>query len=124
MRQPTKIIGGAYLLGVWIYGLWYVWEHAEGSTQVGTLAGHAIRVTEFVVSPTARSVLLEDIMKPKRPIDVLRDSAGSMDVGTPEEGSIEGFVKRLQPHESGVASVQRWCAGHRRQHKRANRGSN
>ncbi len=42
MRQSTKILGGAYLLGVWIYGLWYVWEHAEGSTQVGTLAGHAI----------------------------------------------------------------------------------
>ncbi len=31
-------------------------------------------------------------MKSKRPIDVLRDSAGSMDIGLPEEGPIEGFV--------------------------------
>ncbi len=31
-------------------------------------------------------------MKSKQPIDVLRDSASSMNVGTPEDGSIEGFV--------------------------------
>lgn len=31
-------------------------------------------------------------MKSKRPIDVLRDSAGSMEIGTPEEGSNKGFV--------------------------------
>ena len=39
MKQHIKILGGAYLLGVWIYGLWYVWEHWEGSTQIGTLTG-------------------------------------------------------------------------------------
>ena len=32
-------------------------------------------------------------MKRKRPIDVLRDSAFSMEVGTPEEGSLEEFMK-------------------------------
>jgi hypothetical protein len=39
MKQHIKILGGAYLLGAWIYGLWYVWEHWEGATQVGSLAG-------------------------------------------------------------------------------------
>jgi hypothetical protein len=39
MKQPIKILGGAYLLGAWIYGLWYVWEHWAGSTHIGTLAG-------------------------------------------------------------------------------------
>ena len=42
MKQPIKILGGAYLLGIWIYGLWYVWEHSEGAIQIGTLGGHAI----------------------------------------------------------------------------------
>jgi hypothetical protein len=42
MKQPIKILGGVYLLGVWIYGLWYVWENWEGAKQIGTLAGHAI----------------------------------------------------------------------------------
>ena len=32
-------LGRAYLLGAWIYGLWYVWGHWEESTQIGTLAG-------------------------------------------------------------------------------------
>ena len=39
MKQPSKILGGVYVLGIWIYGLWYVWEHWEGSTHIGTLAG-------------------------------------------------------------------------------------
>ncbi len=39
MKQLRKILGGAYVLGIWIYGLWYVWEHWEGSTHIGTLAG-------------------------------------------------------------------------------------
>ena len=38
MKQSAKILGGAYVLGIWIYGLWYVWEHWEGSIQIGTLA--------------------------------------------------------------------------------------
>ncbi len=42
MKQNIKILGGAYLLGTWIYGIWYVWEHWEGSTQIGTLAGAGI----------------------------------------------------------------------------------
>ena len=41
MKQHIKFLGGAYLLGAWVYGLWYVWEHWEGSTQIGTLAGTA-----------------------------------------------------------------------------------
>ncbi len=41
MKQLAKILGGAYLLGVWIYGLWYVWEHWGGTTHIGTLAGVA-----------------------------------------------------------------------------------
>ncbi len=41
MKLLAKNLGGAYLLGIWIYGLWYVWEHWEGSTQIGTLAGTA-----------------------------------------------------------------------------------
>lgn len=32
-------------------------------------------------------------MKPKRPIDQLRDSAGSMKVGSEEEGALTGFVQ-------------------------------
>ena len=39
MKQSAKILSGAYLLGVWIYGLWYVWEHWEGSTHIATLTG-------------------------------------------------------------------------------------
>ncbi len=39
MKPPIKILGSFYLLGAWIYGLWYVWEHWEGATQIGTLAG-------------------------------------------------------------------------------------
>ncbi len=39
MKQLIKILGGAYVLGAWIYGLWYVWEHWEGSTHIGTLVG-------------------------------------------------------------------------------------
>jgi hypothetical protein len=42
MKQPIKILGGAYLLGIWIYGLWYVWENLEGAKQIGTLAGDAV----------------------------------------------------------------------------------
>ena len=42
MMQSAKFLGGAYLLGAWIYGLWYVWEHWAEATQIGTLAGHAI----------------------------------------------------------------------------------
>ncbi len=41
MKQHIKILGSAYVLAAWIYGLWYVWEHWEGSTQIGTLAGAA-----------------------------------------------------------------------------------
>ncbi len=39
MKQQINILVSAYVLGIWIYGLWYVWEHWEGSTQIGTLAG-------------------------------------------------------------------------------------
>ena len=39
MKQSAKILSGVYVLGIWIYGLWYVWEHWEGSTHVGSLAG-------------------------------------------------------------------------------------
>ncbi len=39
MQQSAKIFFGAYVLGIWIYGLWYVWEHWEGATHIGTLAG-------------------------------------------------------------------------------------
>ena len=39
MKQLAKILGGAYVLGIWIYGVWYLWEHWEGSTNIGTLAG-------------------------------------------------------------------------------------
>jgi hypothetical protein len=42
MKQNIKILGGAYVLGIWIYGLWYVGENWEGAKQIGTLAGHAI----------------------------------------------------------------------------------
>ncbi len=42
MKQHIKILGSAYVLGAWVYGLWYVWEHWEGSTHIGTLAGYAI----------------------------------------------------------------------------------
>jgi hypothetical protein len=45
-----------------------------------------------MISSTARAVLLEGNMKSKRPIDVLRESAGSMDIGSPEEGPIQGYV--------------------------------
>ncbi len=41
MKQRIKFLGGVYLLGAWIYGLWYVWENWEGAKQIGTLAGHA-----------------------------------------------------------------------------------
>ncbi len=51
MKQPAKILGGAYVLGIWIYGLWYVWEHWEGSTYIGTLAG-----TGFVRGSAASSI--------------------------------------------------------------------
>ncbi len=39
MNQSAKILGGAYVLGIWAYGLWHVWENWEGSTHIGTLAG-------------------------------------------------------------------------------------
>ncbi len=39
MKPLGKILSGAYVIGIWIYGLWYVWEHWEGSTHIGTLAG-------------------------------------------------------------------------------------
>ncbi len=42
MKQSAKILGGVYVLGIWIYGLWYVWEHWAGSSQIATLAGYAI----------------------------------------------------------------------------------
>ncbi len=42
MKQHIKILGGAYLLGVWIYGVWYVWAHWEGATQIGTLMGAGV----------------------------------------------------------------------------------
>jgi hypothetical protein len=42
MKQYIKIFGGAYLLGAWIYGLWYVWDHWAEANHIGTLAGHAI----------------------------------------------------------------------------------
>ena len=42
MKQHIKILGGAYVFGIWIYGLWYVWEHWEGATQIGTLLGVGI----------------------------------------------------------------------------------
>ncbi len=41
MKQLGKILGGAYVLGAWIYGVWYVWENWEGTTHIGTLAGVA-----------------------------------------------------------------------------------
>ncbi len=41
MKQPGKILGGAYVLGIWIYGLWYVWENWAEAGQIGTLAGVA-----------------------------------------------------------------------------------
>ncbi len=41
MQQPIKILGGAYVLGIWIYGLWYVWENWVEAGQIGTLAGVA-----------------------------------------------------------------------------------
>ncbi len=49
MKQPIKILSGAYVLGVWIYGLWYVWENWEGATQIGSLAG--VGVMRAVVWP-------------------------------------------------------------------------
>ena len=51
MKQSAKFLGGAYLLGVWIYGIWYVWEHWEGSTQIGTLAGVGSYGPWWVVQP-------------------------------------------------------------------------
>ena len=39
MKQLGKILGGAYVLGIWIYGLWYVWENWAEAGQIGTLAG-------------------------------------------------------------------------------------
>ena len=41
MKQLAKILGGAYVLGAWIYGVWYVWEHRAEAGQIGTLAGVA-----------------------------------------------------------------------------------
>jgi hypothetical protein len=41
MKQHIKILGSAYVLAAWIYGLWYVWEHWEGAKHIGTLAGYA-----------------------------------------------------------------------------------
>ncbi len=41
MQQPIKILGGAYVLGIWIYGLWYVWEQWAEASNIGTLAGVA-----------------------------------------------------------------------------------
>ena len=41
MKQLGKILGGAYVLGIWIYGLWYVWEHWAEASNIGTLAGVA-----------------------------------------------------------------------------------
>ena len=55
MKQPIKIIGGAYLLGVWIYGLWYGWENWAEAGHIGTLAGvgfmRAIVWSWWVVQP-------------------------------------------------------------------------
>jgi hypothetical protein len=42
MKQSSKILVGAYVLGIWIYGVWYLWEHWAESSHIGTLAGHAI----------------------------------------------------------------------------------
>ncbi len=41
MQQSIKILGGAYVLGIWIYGIWYVWENWAEAGQIGTLAGVA-----------------------------------------------------------------------------------
>ncbi len=41
MKQLIKILGGAYVLGIWIYGLWYVREHWAEASNIGTLAGVA-----------------------------------------------------------------------------------
>ena len=41
MKQSAKVLGGAYVLGIWIYGLWYVWEHWAEASNIGTLAGVA-----------------------------------------------------------------------------------
>ncbi len=41
MKQSAKVLGGAYVLGIWIYGLWYLWEHWAEANQIGTLTGHA-----------------------------------------------------------------------------------
>jgi hypothetical protein len=42
MKQPIKILGGAYVLGAWVYGLWYIGANWEGAIQIGTLAGYAV----------------------------------------------------------------------------------
>ncbi len=41
MKQWAKILGGAYVVGIWIYGVWYVWEHWAEASNIGTLAGVA-----------------------------------------------------------------------------------
>ncbi len=39
MKKHTKILGSAYVLGVWIYGVSYVWEHWAEASHIGSLAG-------------------------------------------------------------------------------------
>ncbi len=39
MKKSAKFFVGAYVLGIWVYGLWYVWEHWAGSNHIGSLAG-------------------------------------------------------------------------------------
>ena len=39
MKQHIKILGGAYVVGIWIYGVWYVWEHWAESNYIGSLVG-------------------------------------------------------------------------------------
>ncbi len=41
MKQHIKILVGTYVLGAWVYGLWYVWEHWAEASNIGTLAGVA-----------------------------------------------------------------------------------
>src|SRR5438876_372279 len=49
-------------------------------------------------------------MKPKRPIDAQRDSAGSMDIGTEDEGAITEMISTpealLIVKERGIYAVQ------------------
>ena len=31
-------LGGIYVLGTWVYGIWYIWEHWAGYWSFGPLA--------------------------------------------------------------------------------------